>query len=347
MISGGTMIDSDLKNRDRIHFRPSCLQIFDTNSPPKFYDSSYGFQRRFIKLDFRYSFVDEPVDGHAWERKRDPSLLEKLTSPQELSGILNLVVLRAKDIIQSKTIHRRTIGAELVEEYDKQSHSLSSFFTECYVQDDAGWNEFTPFEIIRANYEIYCRAINAAPESDRGLALYMKDTLGCKPETQTITETFGVKTKKRGYRGLSYDEHTFLSIVNKNTKKGTDNSSLEQIRTDNGTDKPLSGNTRTDKTQKYPVEILRLIYAHIENIGKTSVPSVHVFPDSGLSVPEVFPHLFHLSGDGRNLDEEFENDGWEDCEYCALPLPRSWQNERNGLIFCPDCVKIFDKRYPK
>jgi hypothetical protein len=41
----------------------------------------------------------------------------------------------------------------------------------------------------------------------------------------------------------------------------------------------------------------------------------------------------------RNLSEDGE---WEDCEYCGLPLPPSWQNERNGFIFCADCLKIYN-----
>lgn len=343
MISGGTMIDSDLKNRDRIHFRPSCLQIFDTNSPPRFYDNSFGFQRRLIKLDFRYSFVDEPVQP--WERKRDPQLLEKITTDTELSGLLNLLVLRAKDIIHAKKIHRRTAGAKLTEEYDRQSHSVSTFINDCYsVQAEDSWKVFTSFDSIRENYEQYCRAINAAPESDRALAHFLKDDLGCRPDRSYVTDADGEQVRKRGYYGLFFDKETFDTIISNYSIIGTDTFSLGQIGTDSGTDKEVTGDTRTDKSQKYPVEVLRKIYSYIDNKAEISVPSglvSHAIDSSNLSVLQLSHDLSHFAPDGRNLDEEGD---WEDCELCGLPLPPSWQKTWGDSIYCNDCLENIVKR---
>jgi len=337
MISGGTMIDSDLKNRDRIHFRPTCLQIFDTNSPPQFWDHTFGFQRRLVKLDFRFSFVDEPNADHVWERKRDPQLLQKITSESELSGLLNLVVLRARNIVQSKTIHRRTTGAKLTEEYDRQSHSISSFFSDCYsVQEEDTWKVFTAFEDIREKYEKYCMVINAAPESDRSMANYIKNTLGRKAD-----RTYEQGSRKRGYYGLFFDKEAFDTIISNYTINGTDTFSLGQIGTDKGTDKQITRDTRTDKTQKYPVQILEKIYSYIDNKSKISVPSVHVSHVTDSSVPNLSRDLSHFAPDGRNLDEAGD---WEDCELCGLPLPPSWQRVQGISIYCQNCLENVIKR---
>jgi P4 family phage/plasmid primase-like protien len=250
IISGGTALDSDLKNRDRIHFKPHCLIIIDTNKPPQFYDNSYGFQRRFIKLDFRYSFVDNPEEGNAWERQRDPALFEALTSEEEMSGILNLIILRSKDIIKTRTIHRRTEGSALTDEYDRQSHSLSAHFNDCYsVQEEDGWKLFTSFDIVRERYETYCQAINAAPESDRSLAFYIKNTLNCKADRDYVYGPNSEKKRVRGYYGLFFEKENFELLVKSNVPiLGTDILSMGQIGTDNGTDKEATRDTRTDKS---------------------------------------------------------------------------------------------------
>lgn len=349
MISGGTSIDSDQKNRDRIHFRPYCLQIFDTNNPPQFYDNSYGFQRRLIKLDFRYTFKDDPDPANPWERRRDPQLLEALTSESELSGILNLVILRAKDIVRTKTIHRRVVGTELVDEYDRQSHSMSAFFTDCFsTLPGDGWKVFTPFDEIKKYYDLYCKAINAAPESERALAFYIKKTLGCDPEREYIDTPNG-RRQVRGYYGLVFEKDNFEDIVRHSSLYlcKTDNFSQDSNKTDNKTDNQQQGTLR-QINPKYPVEVLRVIYSTIENNPENSVLSVLVSPVSDYVSYDVSPSVssIRLNGhtyaeDGRDLDEDGD---WEDCEFCGLPLPPSWQTKINGDIFCPDCAKIQQKR---
>jgi putative DNA primase/helicase len=332
MISGGTMIDSDLKNRDRIHFRPSCLQIFDSNSPPQFWDNTFGFQRRLIKLDFRFSFVDDPSSEKDWEKKRDPQLLQKITSESELSGLLNLIVMRSRDIVRSRTIHRRAAGAKLTEEYDRQSHSVSSFFSECYsIQEEDTWKLFTAFDDIREKYERYCRAINAAPESDRAVAYYLKKTLGRGSERPYVE---GVR--KRGYYGLSFDKTAFDTIISNYDILRTDSFSIGQNGTDDRTEKTAARDTRTDKTQKYPVEILEKIYTYIDNRSENAVPSVHTSHDIENAVPNMSQNQSHFAPDGRNLDEEGD---WEDCDLCGLPLPPSWQHEGGNSIYCQNCLE--------
>ena len=340
MISGGTMIDSDLKNRDRIHFRPSCLQIFDTNSPPRFYDNSFGFQRRLIKLDFRYSFVDEPTE--IWEKKRDPQLLQKITSDQELSGLLNLIILRAREIVRTRAVHRRAIGAKLAEEYDRQSHSVSTFFNDCFsIQEEDSWKVFTSFDFIREKYALYCRAINAAPESDRSVANYIKDSLKCNPARDYVTEEDGSRKQKRGYYGTIFDKTSFDTIISNYTIIKTDSFSIRQNKTDDKTDKPSCCDTKTDKTSKYQVEVLERIYSYIHNNPEKSVLSVLVSQDNERSVLQPSHNLSHFAPDGRNLDEEGD---WEDCELCGLPLPPSWQHVDGNSIYCQNCLEITNKR---
>jgi hypothetical protein len=209
---------------------------------------------------------------------------------------------------------------------------VSSFFTECYsIQEEDTWKVFTAFDDIREKYTRYCRAINAAPESDRSMANYLKNTLGRKSE-----RPYEQGVRKRGYYGLFFDKEAFETIISNYTIIGTDTFSLGQIGTDNGTDKQIAWDTRTDKTQKYPVQILSKIYSYIDNKPKISVPSVHVSHDSERSVPNPSHDLSHFASDGRNLDEEGD---WEDCDVCGLPLPPAWQRKDGNSIYCQNCLE--------
>jgi hypothetical protein len=195
--------------------------------------------------------------------------------------------LRAKDIIKSKCIHRRTKGSDLADEYDRQSHSMSAHFQDCYsVMAEDGWKLFTSFDTIRERYEQYCSAINAAPESDRSLSFFIKNTLGCHADREYVGQ--GDERKRvRGYFGLSFEEENFKSIIASILPtSGTDIFSLGQIGTDNRTDKEITGDTRTDKITNYPFDLVQIIKSNINNMVKKSVPSVQASHANDSSVPK-------------------------------------------------------------
>lgn len=97
----------------------------------------------------------EPDANNPLEKKRDPHLIDKLTTAGELSGILNLIIFKAKEIAKTKTITRRS-SAEMFREYADQSASVGAFlglFCE-YVTD--GIEFWTPSEPIYEAYKKWC-----------------------------------------------------------------------------------------------------------------------------------------------------------------------------------------------
>lgn len=341
MISGGSTIDSDQKNKDRTHFRPYCLQIFDTNSPPRFFDNSFGFQRRLIKLDFKYTFVDNPDPSKSWERQRNPVLLEELTSEVEMSGWLNLIILRAKDILKTKIIHRRLIGTKLTDEYDRQSHSLSAFFNDCYTIDPGNvMRILTPFSEIREHYIDYCHAINASPENDRQLSFYLKHPkkgLGLEAGASHVGK--GEERKRvKGYYGLTFEEENFNDIRDKSIV-GT----LGTFGTDKDTEKTVLGTVGTDKIGNYPVEILTKFSQYIEE-GKNSAPCVPTLPNIDSAVPQgdrIGTKL--LRG---NLEQIDQIKAYMCCN-CGKRITRLELQDFEGMDYCSMCVENESKKHRK
>lgn len=71
-------------------FRPFARLIFSANRVPESADASYGYLRRWLVV---------PFDAHLEEDHRDPFLLEKLTTPDELSGLLNHAVAAYRNML--------------------------------------------------------------------------------------------------------------------------------------------------------------------------------------------------------------------------------------------------------
>ena len=126
LTSGNGSIDGDRKNQSRIQFEPYFQTIVDTNNMPRIDDSSIGWRERFVKADLPYTFLMNPDKTNPLEKQADPAMEAKLSTPGELSGILNLVLFRSVAIGKSRTIHKRA-GADMFAEYAEQSSSVATF----------------------------------------------------------------------------------------------------------------------------------------------------------------------------------------------------------------------------
>ena len=155
LTSGNGVIDGDRKNQSRIQFEPYFQTIVDTNTMPQIEDNSLGWKERFCKADLPYTFVQDPSPDNPLEKQRDPHLFEKLTKPGELSGLLNLVIFRAKEVAKTKTITKRS-GEEMFNEYADQSASVGTFldlFCE-YLED--GPDVRMPIGTVYDKYKEWC-----------------------------------------------------------------------------------------------------------------------------------------------------------------------------------------------
>ncbi len=85
MLTGRDLITAEHKNRDPFDFENYAKLIFSANQLPAAYDDTDAFHRRFRLIDFPNKF-------RSGDPKTDPNILDKLTTPEELSGLLNLAI---------------------------------------------------------------------------------------------------------------------------------------------------------------------------------------------------------------------------------------------------------------
>ena len=107
-ISGGDWISADVKNKDRARFKGWTKLIFKGNAVPRFTDTTWAFRRRFVEIKLPYKFVPEVDPGELNQRKMDPDIEEKITTPEELSGLLNLKSSEISESIRQRANTRNT-----------------------------------------------------------------------------------------------------------------------------------------------------------------------------------------------------------------------------------------------
>lgn len=180
--------------------------FFDTNTMPAIKDTSYGAERRLCKWDLPWRFVDNPGgDDAPMEKQRDPDILIQITTPEELSGVLNLVLQRAPEVIRRRIIHHRAGG---LQEYALQSRS-GDIFLELFIAPTGNDNDKVHIEAIRKSYEDYCTVTNSNLLGSKSLKTLINDHFSRQIDRNVKID--GIN--RSGYKGLKFDKDLFKGTI--------------------------------------------------------------------------------------------------------------------------------------
>jgi phage/plasmid-associated DNA primase/DNA repair photolyase len=173
-IATGEFTDSDTKYGGRRKGRPHAVPILDSNHAFDYGDDSYGRKRRTAKLDFCYTFGDEPG-----MRPIDRDLKDKLTRPEALAGITQIIAARAPGLLRDKKIYRRKSTEEAEEEYRRQQYSLSYFCDECLGNTPPPSGDKLTVTVAYDEYLDYCKRFKVpTPASKISLGKYISKVFG-------------------------------------------------------------------------------------------------------------------------------------------------------------------------
>jgi hypothetical protein len=179
--------------------------FFDTNTMPTIVDTSYGVGRRICRWDMPWRFVDNPDADSPMEKKRDPDIVAKITTDEERSGVLNMVLERAPEVIRQKMIHHRAGG---LQEYALQSRS-GDVFIELFLQATNNEKDRVHSDKLRTAYTRYCTVTNSSLLNFKALRTLIEDKLVRHQE-----DNLKIKgTNRRGYSSLKFDEELFDGTI--------------------------------------------------------------------------------------------------------------------------------------
>ena len=202
-ISGGDWISADVKNvQDRSRFRGWTKLIFKGNSVPRFSDNTWGFRRRFTEIKLPYKFVPvvDPVEPN--QRRMIPNIKDRLTASAELSGLLNLIIVRLPWIIENNRIYK---AEGQYEAYKQQVDSVTSFLDTFCTYYPGAKSIRLPVKKLYDHFQKWCTLSMANEVDVRQFGGYVKRYCDNKPSLET---TIDDKTATV-YPGLAFDEDKY------------------------------------------------------------------------------------------------------------------------------------------
>ena len=145
MLTGGDFVTGEKKFKNQFFFYNYAKLIFSANQVPYVEDDSNAFFRRWIIINFPNKFEGS---------KADTELLDKLTTPEEMSGFLNLALTGLKEVLNNNGFSYSKTTEEIREIYIKASDPIGAFVSECIVQSP---EDFVEKDELYNSYSVYCR----------------------------------------------------------------------------------------------------------------------------------------------------------------------------------------------
>lgn len=151
-LTGGDTITARNPYERQFQFRPAFKLIINTNHLPKVNDETVFTSNRLLVVTF---------DKHFEEYEQDKSLKQKLSEPEELSGILNLVIEGLKDY-QENGLNPPPEVLVATSEYRGDCDTVKNFIKECFKVCE---NHTMTFRLTYNAYKRWCMSSNTPIEA--------------------------------------------------------------------------------------------------------------------------------------------------------------------------------------
>ena len=201
-------------------FTPSALQIFSANNPPIFYDDSLGMYRRVELIRFSNIFGNQKdMEENPDVKLADPNILNKITDPTELSGLLNEAIKHLKNILESGELSVVKSMFQLKKDYTKYANNTQAFIEEVceeieyvgsrYSQYSKTSEPASGFLTIKRMYSKYCEFCDNNKLMKKTKEGFVKRLR----KLDSLNLDFGLKdwetnpeNKERSVRGIKFKE---------------------------------------------------------------------------------------------------------------------------------------------
>jgi P4 family phage/plasmid primase-like protien len=202
VLVAGDWISAEKKNRDAFDFQPFAKLIFSANLPPlpaEGITNEDAFYKRWFVVSFN---LKEGIEI-------DRNLLEKITTDEELSGLLYLAIMTARCLIIRGRFSKNPSIWEVTEEYQKKANPVKAWASvRCIIYE--GYE--TDKDRLEADFMEYCArkklpSIKSRIQFGRELArLGVKDeTAGSKDKNKHVWKGIALRKDLREKGQLDLD----------------------------------------------------------------------------------------------------------------------------------------------
>jgi putative DNA primase/helicase len=167
-IIAGDPIEVEHKCQPRFTMRePHPILYFSANQLPEVEDLSDAWMRRWEYVDWNQEF-NVNSDGSGADRE----LVDKLTTREELEGLLLILIRAARNIKQTRQLSRERTINEVREEWVRRSDITLAFFKTTIEPEAEG---LIPKDQLLADYLEYCKTRNYSPKGAQSLWKTLRD----------------------------------------------------------------------------------------------------------------------------------------------------------------------------
>ena len=149
----GEGITVEKKNKGSFIMRPYAKLFFAANRLPEVNEDTDAIYRRFLIIEFKRQFKGS--DGN-------PTLLFELTTDEEKSGILNLLIGYARIVMRNKHLTYEPTTEQVRSEWHDKSNPIMQFFSEC-IKETKGKNVLK--KDVYVAYVKFCKERHFIPTS--------------------------------------------------------------------------------------------------------------------------------------------------------------------------------------
>lgn len=179
--TGRDLIGAKRKFLTDINFINYAKHIFACNDLPKVYDMSSGFWERWMVFEFPYKFIPQSeydkLDEKEQKNKKvmDTDLINKISTPEELSGLLNKALEGLQRIIKNKEFSYSTGSEEIKKMWVRRADSFIAF---CYDNLEEDNQAKISKADLRKSYHQYCKEHRLKGSSDKAMAITLQELFG-------------------------------------------------------------------------------------------------------------------------------------------------------------------------
>jgi P4 family phage/plasmid primase-like protien len=144
-LTGNDWIPAEYKFKTPFHFKNYAKLIFSANMMPKTSDETDAYFARLLIINFPNQYLGD---------KANPYLIEELTTPEEMSYLMSLVLKRLPRVLKTGIFNEASID-DIYEKYTLSSDPVK-LFSELYLKTVVGENNYETKKAVYDTYVKYC-----------------------------------------------------------------------------------------------------------------------------------------------------------------------------------------------
>jgi len=180
-LTGRDLIAAARKFLNRVYFVNYAKLVFACNQLPKTYDTSTAFWNRWLLFEFPYTFLSEDELENVREedkkkvRPRDPDIIAKLTTEEEMSGLLNKALEGLERILENKDFSNSPGVNDIKNTWIRKSDSFLAFCLD-FIQED--YDCKIEKSELRKWYTAYCKKHKVKGQNDKVIKEALQENYG-------------------------------------------------------------------------------------------------------------------------------------------------------------------------